>query len=86
MANAEPAVGVGADPLQLLNACQWPDAGGTVVVVGHQPTLGQTAALLLTGSPDYWSVRKGSVWWFSLKPAAQGHRVILRAVMTPDLV
>ena len=38
------AIGPGAAAKAVLDAAGWPDAGGTVLVVGHQPTLGETAA------------------------------------------
>ena len=47
----------------LLELVQWPDAKGTVLVVGHQPTLGQAVAQLLGLSAAECSVKKGSVWW-----------------------
>src|SRR5689334_20779052 len=56
-------VGTEADARALLKAAGWPDGEGTVVVVGHQPTLGQAAALALTGKAADWSVKKGAVWW-----------------------
>ena len=40
----------GAPYAAILSAAGWPDHKGTVVVVGHQPTLGQTAAWLLSGT------------------------------------
>ena len=43
-----------------LAAIDWPD-GRAVLVVGHQPTLGQTAALLLSDEEAYWTIKKGSV-------------------------
>ena len=47
---------------RILAAVQWPACGGTTVVVGHQPCLGQVAALLISGREDSWSVRKGAIW------------------------
>lgn len=47
----------------LLHAARWPDAKEPVVVVGHQPTLGLTAAYLLAGVMQPWPVRKGALWW-----------------------
>jgi phosphohistidine phosphatase len=79
-------VGVGATPEQVLLETGWPDAGGTVVVVGHQPTLGQTAALLLSGHQDYWSVKKGAIWWLVSRHRNGEDQVVLKAVLNPDLV
>src|SRR4051794_4695790 len=73
----------GADPQRVLAAAGWPDAGGAVLVVGHQPTLGGVAALALTGSAAEWSMQKASVWWLSRR---EGASVRLRAVVSPDLL
>ncbi len=79
-------VGVGASPAQLLKAVHWPDATSTVIVVGHQPTLGQTAALLLSGREDSWSVRKGAIWWLSHRDKHGAEQVVLRAVLNPEFI
>jgi phosphohistidine phosphatase SixA len=42
---------------------------GTVIVVGHQPTLGQLATLLLAGVEADWTIKKGAIWDF---PAGLG--------------
>ena len=59
---------------------------GSVLVAGHQPTLGRVAALVLTGQEQSWSVKKGSVWWLSLRDREEPGHVLLRAVMTPQLL
>ena len=56
-----------------------------VLVVGHQPTLGRTAALLLSGNEADWSVKKGSVWWFSNRSRLGETQTVLRAVMPAEL-
>ena len=71
-----------AAPQEVLAAAGWPKAHGTVVVVGHQPTLGRAAALALTGAAADWGMKKGSVWW--LRRDDHGE-VSLRAVIPPDL-
>jgi phosphohistidine phosphatase len=79
-------VNVGATARDILEAVGWPKRGGTVVVVGHQPTLGRVAALLLTGEETEWSMKKGAVWWFTHRVRNGGGDVVLRAVIGPDLV
>lgn len=79
-------IGVGASVPALLAAAGWPDAKGAVLVVGHQPVLGQTAALLLGGAEADWSVKKGAVWWLSSRVRQDETQVVLRAVMAPDLL
>ena len=79
-------IGVGASPEQILKAAHWPDAPTTVIVVGHQPSLGQTAALLLSGRADHWSVRKGALWWLSYRDRHGSGQVVLRAVLNPEFI
>jgi len=81
-----PEIGPGASYAAVLSAAGWPDQEGAVLVVGHQPTLGQTAAMLLSGDASDVSMKKGAVWWFANR-ARGGHReIMLRAVLSPDLV
>jgi len=79
-------VGTSATPYKVLNAIAWPETEGTVLVVGHQPTLGKIASLLLRGDETGFSVRKGSIWWFSHKQKGERESIILRAVITPDIL
>lgn len=74
----------GTPPRSVLKAIGWPRGDHTVVVVGHQPTLGETASLLLTGSTLALSVRKGAIWWLARRPRDEA--TVLRAVMSPDLL
>jgi len=82
----EPRVDVGATPHEVLTAAGWPEGGGAVLVVGHQPTLGQVAALALTGVHASWPVKKGAVWWLRRRVRDGEVEVVLRAVIGPDLV
>lgn len=71
----------------VLDAAGWPDGiGETVVVIGHQPTLGRLAALLMTGTETEWSVKKSGVWWFQSRTRAGDGQTVLRAVINPDLL
>lgn len=79
-------VGTSATPHRVLNSIAWPEAEGTILVVGHQPTLGKIASLLLKGDESGFSVRKGSIWWFSSKQKDERESIILRAVMTPEIL
>jgi phosphohistidine phosphatase len=69
----------------VLRAAGWPDAGGAVLVVGHQPTLGQVASLLIAGKQQDWILRKGSICWIAGKADDDGEQVFLKAVLGPDL-
>ncbi|GJI98042.1 histidine phosphatase family protein [Duganella caerulea] len=76
----------GADPSDILKAANWPANKDTVLVVGHQPTLGQAASLLLTGDDLEWDIRKASAWWFAQRVPGDAMSVYLKAVMAADLV
>jgi len=81
-----PTIGPGASAQALLQAARWPDAGGAVLVVGHQPTLGEVAAQLL-GSDDYsLSIKKGALWWFSRREREGTAQVTLRLAITPEFL
>ncbi len=75
-------IGTTATAQAILVACGWSGDDRTVVVVGHQPTLGEVAALLLTGSVQQWSIEKGAVVWI----AHRATRARLRAAISPDLL
>jgi len=56
-----------------------------VLVVGHQPTLGRVAALLLAGQEANWSIKKGALWWFSNRVRAGETQTVLRAVIGAEM-
>ncbi|TSA12454.1 MAG: histidine phosphatase family protein [Betaproteobacteria bacterium] len=82
----EPRVGLQAESADIVAAAAWPKRVGTVLVVGHQPTLGQLAACLLSGEPADWTIKKGALWWFAGRARYGDTQVILRAVISPDLL
>lgn len=80
------SIAPGASSDSVLDAAGWPDARRAVVVVGHQPTLGEVAAELLAGENLPWSIKKGAVWWFTHRVRDSMAQVVLRAVMSPDML
>ena len=81
-----PELAPGADPAAVLQAVNWPHAKEPVLVVGHQPTLGQVAALLLSGRPQEWEMKKANAWWLVQRDPQDPYSLYLKAVMAPDLV
>ncbi|MFA7240460.1 MAG: histidine phosphatase family protein [Sulfuricellaceae bacterium] len=79
-------IAVGASAEALLGAIGWPNAKGAVVVVGHQPTLGEVAAYVLADSKDSWSIKKGAVWWLSNRNRHDEYQKTLKLVISPDLL
>lgn len=80
------AVGTAGGPASVLREANWPDAARPVIVVGHQPTLGEVAARLLQGEGGDVSMRKGAVWWFSTRARDGRTETVLKAVMNPDML
>jgi phosphohistidine phosphatase len=87
--DTDPRLAPGHGAADLLAAIDWPEGSAekstAVLVVGHQPTLGSTAALLLAGSEACWSIKKGSVWWFSNRTREGETQTVLRAVLPAEL-
>lgn len=79
----------GAIGVQILSASGWPDANGTVLVVGHQPTLGEAAGLLLFDETDgegrALSLKKGGLLWLTNRVRGSHPQTVLKAAMSPEL-
>jgi phosphohistidine phosphatase len=71
---------------EVIAASGWPQASGAVLVVGHQPTLGRLAALLLAGVEAEWSIKKGALWWLSHRLRRGESQTVLRAVIPAELL
>ena len=76
----------GGSPDELLELVQWPRARGAVLVVGHQPLLGQTAARLLGLQAPQCAIRKGAVWWLRHRQRQETEETLLMAVQSPDFL
>jgi phosphohistidine phosphatase len=71
---------------QLLEAAQWPAAKGCVLLVGHQPVLGQTIAQLLGLTAPECSVKKGAVWWLRTRERDGLLQTVVVTVQSPELL
>ena len=71
---------------ELIAASGWPQASGSVLLVGHQPSLGRLAALLLAGHETEWSIKKGALWWLSNRVRRGDTQTVLRAVLPVELL
>ena len=74
----------GAIPLALLDAAQWPVSQQPVLIVGHQPTIGETLAQLLRIGGGSVAVRKGAVWWLRSRERDGDEQTVVWAVQSPE--
>ena len=74
------------DHTHLLSMVQWPDSRQTVLIVGHQPVLGQTIVQILGVKDANFQVRKGSIWWLRAKSREQGIQTSLLTVQSPEMM
>lgn len=65
----------------LLQATQWPLAS-SVLLVGHQPVLGELASVLVAGRAMSWSISKGAIWWIT----GTKNQADLRVVLSPKFL
>ena len=82
----EQVLAPGASPKAIIAAAGWPDYKGAVVIVGHQPDLGRALAQLMSGAKGPWSIKKGALWWISNRVRDGEAQVVVRAVVSPDLL
>ncbi|RZL43613.1 MAG: histidine phosphatase family protein [Variovorax sp.] len=73
-------------PQALLAAAGWPNGKSVVLVVGHQPSLGQAISQLLGWQHESCPVRKGSVWWIRTRERDGDVQTVVVTVQTPELL
>jgi phosphohistidine phosphatase len=76
----------GGTVAQLLRLAHWPQGTGAVLVVGHQPVLGQTIAQLLGLKEGQCAVKKGAIWWLRSRKRYLKTETVLLTVQSPDLL
>lgn len=79
-------IGPDACVSELIAASGWPQGAGSVLIVGHQPSLGRLASLLLAGHETEWSIKKGALWWLSNRVRRSETQTVLRAVIPVELL
>jgi phosphohistidine phosphatase len=70
----------------LLAVVGWPQTRAPILVVGHQPTLGQTLSRLLGLQNPECPVRKGAVWWVRSREREGVLQTVVVTVQTPELL
>jgi phosphohistidine phosphatase len=70
----------------LLAAAGWPDSKSAVLLIGHQPSIGQAVALLLGLKQASCPVRKGAVWWLRSRERDGDTQTVVVTVQAPELI
>ena len=63
-----------------------PPHKGAVLLVGHQPMLGQIAARLLGVDEAVCDIRKGAVWWLRQRQRLEVMQTVIVTVQSPDVL
>ncbi len=63
-----------------------PQGKGPVLIVGHQPYLGEIAARLLGMEEHSCAIRKGAVWWLRSRLREEYSEILLLNVINPDFL
>jgi phosphohistidine phosphatase len=81
-----PELAPGATLEALLEVVQWPIARVPMLVIGHQPTLGQTVARLLGLADSDCAFKKGAVWWLRTREREGQIQTVVVTVQSPDML
>ena len=81
-----PELAVGGTVDQLLEAAQWPHGKATVLIVGHQPVLGQAIARLRGLSASECVVKRGAVWWLRNRERGALSQTVVVTVQSPEVM
>ena len=79
-------LGPDAPPSQLLELVQWPVNKLPILVIGHQPTLGQVISQLLGLREEECAVKKGALWWLRHREREAGAQPVVATVQSPELL
>ena len=75
-----------AAPAQLLDLVQWPSSKYPILVIGHQPMLGQVIAQLLGLKENECPVKKGALWWLRHRDRDGHNQTVVVTVQSPDVL
>lgn len=75
-----------ATAAQLLELVQWPLAKSPILVIGHQPILGETIAQLLGLQASDCPVKKGALWWLRSRDREGHNQTVVVTVQSPEVL
>ncbi|MCE1181831.1 MAG: histidine phosphatase family protein [Rhodocyclales bacterium] len=79
-------IGPDACVSELIAAAGWPQSAEPVLIVGHQPSLGRLASLLLGGHESDWTIKKGALWWLSNRLRRGENQTVLRLALPVEML
>ena len=75
-----------ATPAQLLELVQWPHNKYPMLVIGHQPVLGQVIAQLVGLKDSECAVKKGALWWLRSRNRDGQSQTVVVTVQSPEVL
>ena len=81
-----PELSPGASASELLELVHWPDTKTTILVVGHQPMLGQVIAQLIDLKATDCTIKKGAVWWLRNREHDKSAPALVATVQSPEFL
>jgi len=75
-----------ASVAQLLELVKWPSSKYPILIVGHQPVLGQTIAQLLGLKESECAVKKGALWWLRNRERDGQSQTVIVTVQLPEIL
>ena len=75
-----------ATPAELLEVVQSPLSKVPVLVIGHQPMLGQTIAQLLGFQESECALKKGALWWLRTREREGQRQTVVVTVQSPEVL
>jgi phosphohistidine phosphatase len=76
----------GGDVATHLGIAGWPDSGQAVLLVGHQPTLGEMASRLIDGGDESWRLGVGAVYWLRTSESGGLGEAELLVAIAPEIL
>ena len=71
---------------EILDAAGWPESERTVLLVGHQPTLGEVAAKLVEGRGSGWNLGTGAVYWLRGHQRTDRRETAVLLLIEPEIL
>lgn len=81
-----PALSPDATLDQLLALVPWQVGAGVLVLVGHQPVLGEAISRLIGLSGADCPVKKGAIWWLRCRQRGDVLQTVVLSVQSPEML